>query len=102
MGSRIHADSSLTTRHLTVYDLVILAPAFLLLGNWAADQNICRAAQAVPALLYLSYPLFSLGPIARVTHLQLSVVALAALFWITATTVSASLIRSPDATLNTP
>jgi hypothetical protein len=94
--------SVLVAPHLTVYDLVILAPAFLLLGNWAAGQSSGRAAKAVPALLYASYPLFLLGPIARVTHLQLSVVALAALFWIAATTVSASLIRSPDATLNTP
>jgi hypothetical protein len=50
--------SVLVAPHLTVYDLVILAPAFLLLGNWATGQDSGRAAQAVPALLYLSYPLF--------------------------------------------
>jgi hypothetical protein len=34
-------------------------------------------------LLYFCYPLFLLGPLARFTHLQLSVVAMMGLLWIT-------------------
>jgi alpha-1,2-mannosyltransferase len=90
--------SILVAPHLTVYDLVILAPAFLLLGNGAAGSSR-GASKAVQFLLYLCYPLFLLGPLTRVTHLQLSVVALAALLAITARSLPASLIHSPDATL---
>lgn len=88
----------LVAPHLTVYDLVILAPAFLLLADGTAASNR-GAAKAVQFLLYLCYPLFLLGPLTRVTHLQLSVVTLAALLSITARSLPASLIHSPDATL---
>jgi hypothetical protein len=70
--------------HLTVYDLVILAPAFLLLSDWIATQPDL----AVPHLklfLYLAFLLPLLGPLARWTHLQLSVPVMAILlfcFWI--------------------
>ena len=90
--------TTLVAPHLTVYDLVILAPAFLLLGNAAAGSSR-GAAKAVQFLLYLCYPLFLLGPLTRVTHLQLSVVALAALLVLTVRSRPASLIHSPDATL---
>lgn len=70
----------LVSPHLTVYDLVILAPAFLLLGDWAVAH--CNSQQAVSLLLYSCYPLFLLGPLTRITHLQLSVIAMAALLWI--------------------
>jgi alpha-1,2-mannosyltransferase len=70
----------LVSPHLTVYDLVILAPAFLLLGDWAlAHRNF---QQAISLLLYSCYPLFLLGPLTRITHLQLSVIAMAVLLWI--------------------
>ena len=71
----------LVSPHLTVYDLVILAPAFLLLGNAVINQN-SAPARAVQYLLYALFPLFLVGPVARVIHVQLSVVAMAALFWI--------------------
>jgi Glycosyltransferase family 87 len=75
----------LVAPHLTVYDLVILAPAFLLLGDWAADRDRERSkqysARTVQLLLYACYPLFLLGPLARFTNLQLSVVAVSALLW---------------------
>jgi len=73
----------LVSPHLTVYDLVILAPAFLLLGNWAIAHRENAFAPRIRELLYLCYPLFLMGPVARITHLQLSVVAMAALLWIT-------------------
>ena len=69
----------LVSPHLTVYDLVILAPAFLLLGDWALAHG--DSAPSVSLLFYACYALFLLGPLARVTHLQLSVVAMTALLW---------------------
>jgi hypothetical protein len=70
----------LVSPHLTVYDLVILAPAFLLLADWTLAHR--DSAQTVSLLLYSCYPLFLLGPLTRVTHLQLSVIAMTALLWI--------------------
>jgi alpha-1,2-mannosyltransferase len=72
----------LAAPHLTVYDLVILAPAFLLLGDWSLRTPAHPLAQSVQALLYISYPLFLLGPVSRFTHVQLSVLVMAALVWI--------------------
>jgi hypothetical protein len=73
----------LVSPHLTVYDLIILAPAFLLLGDWAAAQREQWFAIRIQQLLYLCYPLFLMGPLTRITHLQLSVLAMTALLWIT-------------------
>ena len=73
----------LVSPHLTVYDLIILAPAFLLLGDWAAVQCEQMLAPRIQQLLYLCYPLFLMGPLTRITHLQLSVMAMAALLWST-------------------
>jgi len=71
----------LVSPHLTVYDLVILAPAFLLLSEWVLANR--DSAPAIFPLLYACYPLFLLGPVARITHLQLSVVAMTVLLWMT-------------------
>ena len=75
--------------HLTVYDLVILAPAFLLVADWAAgerqrasNREEARSASWMRVLVYLCYALPLLGPLARWTHVQLSVVALAGLLWV--------------------
>jgi hypothetical protein len=69
--------------HLTVYDLVILAPAFLLLSDWIANQPNHPATSHFKLLLYLAFVLPLIGPIARWTHLQLSVpVMVALLYWI--------------------
>jgi hypothetical protein len=59
---------------LDIYDLVILAPAFLLLGDWAWRIANSRS-RCIQQLLYLCYLLFLAGPLARITHLQLSVAA---------------------------
>ena len=74
----------LVSPHLTVYDLVILAPAFLLLADWAIAHHEQPLAPRIQEVLYLCYLLFLIGPLARFTHLQLSVVARAALLWICA------------------
>jgi hypothetical protein len=73
--------SVLVAPHLTVYDLVILAPAFLLLGDWAIEPGAGPLSAATRLLLYLCYFLFLLGPLVQFTHLQLSVLAMLALMW---------------------
>ncbi len=69
--------SVLVAPHLTVYDLVILAPAFLLLADWLLTQSPTRDTRRLGTLLYLSYMLPLIGPFARWTHVQLSVLAMA-------------------------
>ena len=73
--------SVLVNPHLFIYDLLILAPAFLLLVDWMLRAQPA-SAPALDVVLYLSYILPLLGPLSRWTHVQLSVLAFAALFWI--------------------
>jgi hypothetical protein len=68
----------LVSPHLTVYDLVILAPAFILLGDWLVGQQSTSSTRHLGTLLYLAYMLPLFGPYARWTHVQLSVVAMVA------------------------
>jgi hypothetical protein len=70
--------SVLVAPHLTVYDLVILAPVFILLADWLVGQPSTKSTWWLETLLYLVYMLPLLGPFTRWTHLQLSVVAMAA------------------------
>jgi len=81
--SALLVGSVLIAPHLTVYDLVILAPAFLLLCDWAMARKGDSLADAMQVLLYFCYPLFLLGPLTRFTHVQLSVVAMVAMLWVT-------------------
>jgi hypothetical protein len=67
--------------HLTVYDLVILAPAFLLLTDWIATHAGHPAMPHLKLLLYLAFALPLLGPLVRWTHFQLSVPVMAALLY---------------------
>ena len=66
--------------HLTVYDLVIPAPAFLHLSDRVVTQPDDVTPQ-IKLLLYLAFALPLLGPLARWTHLQLSVPVMAALLF---------------------
>jgi hypothetical protein len=67
----------LVNPHLFVYDLLMLAPALLMLVDWSLDRDpATRSAMSV--LLYLSFVLPLAGPLSRWTHLQLSVIAFAA------------------------
>jgi alpha-1,2-mannosyltransferase len=68
--------SVLVAPHLTVYDLVILAPAFLLLADWLVAQPHTSSTRWLGTLLYSVYMLPLLGPYTRWTHVQLSVVAM--------------------------
>ena len=71
----------LISPHLTVYDLVILAPAILLLADWRLFHPMTPAGIGV--LLYLVFVLPLLGPYTRWIPVQLSVIAMAALlYWI--------------------
>jgi hypothetical protein len=67
----------LVSPHLTVYDLVILAPVFLLLADWLLGQQGSPSKRGLGTLLYLVYMLPLLGPTARWTHVQVSVIAMA-------------------------
>jgi hypothetical protein len=68
----------LVAPHLTVYDLVILAPALILLADWLIAQTPTPSTRWLGSLLYFVYMLPLLGPFARWTHVQFSVVAMAA------------------------
>jgi hypothetical protein len=69
--------SVLVAPHLTVYDLVILAPAFILMADWLAGEAVTSSTWWLGTLLYLIYMLPLVGPFAQWTHLQLSVIAMA-------------------------
>lgn len=74
--------SVLVAPHLTVYDLVILAPAFLLLADWIVGQAITPLTHRLGSLLYFVYMLPLVGPFTRWTHVQLSVIAMSASVWL--------------------
>jgi hypothetical protein len=59
--------------HLFVYDLLVLAPALLLLADWALGHSTHPASAPVSILIYLAFLLPLFGPLAIWTHLQLSV-----------------------------
>jgi hypothetical protein len=79
--------TALVSPHLNVYDLVILAPALLLVADWAVGHPSHPAAKRVQQLLYFSYALPLAGIAARFTHVQLSVVAMSGLAWVLASVV---------------
>lgn len=70
----------LVAPHLTVYDLVILVPTFLLLADWLITQPITASTTSsnrwLGNLLYFAYLLPLVGPFARWTHVQLTVIAM--------------------------
>lgn len=74
----------LVSPHLTVYDLVILAPAILLLTDWLIGRSDLRQTRRIGMAIYLVYALPFLGVLTRWTHVQLSVVAMAVLLWLIA------------------
>ena len=68
----------LVSPHLIVYDMVILAPAFLLLADWlmARPQDVFGRRMAF--ILYFAYLSPLLGPLSQWVRLQLSVVLMTA------------------------
>jgi hypothetical protein len=69
----------LVNPHLFVYDLLVLAPALLLLADWSLSH--ASSSSLIGVLSYLAFitPLF--GPLSQWTHLQLSVPVFIALLW---------------------
>lgn len=66
----------LVSPHLTVYDLVILVPAFLFLADWLLGRRNLSPQPFTGILLYLVYMLPLIGFLAYWTHVQLSVVVM--------------------------
>jgi len=73
--------AALVNPHLYIYDLLALAPALLLVADWALNNPQHRSTPTLRLLLYLACVLPLLGPLSRWTHLQLSVPAFVALLW---------------------
>jgi hypothetical protein len=69
----------LVSPHLTVYDLVILAPAFLLIVDWTLIHSAEKPSAQLQMLVYSCFILFLLGPIVRIIHVQFSVIAMTAI-----------------------
>jgi hypothetical protein len=92
--------SVLVSPHLTVYDLVILAPAFLLITDWTLANAGEKTSHHLQILIYSCFLLFLLGPIVKVVHIQFSVIAMTAMVMLISRRTS--LISSDTATLTTP
>jgi hypothetical protein len=72
----------LVAPHLTVYDLVILAPAFLLLSDWLISVPMQAINGEIGTALYCVYMFPLLGPLAMWTHVQLSVIAMSVVLFL--------------------
>jgi alpha-1,2-mannosyltransferase len=72
----------LTNPHLFIYDLLVLAPMILLLVDYALSHEQTAISPYLLVLAYLAVLLPLFGPLARWTHIQLSVIAFIALLWI--------------------
>ena len=71
--------SALVSPHLYVYDLVIVGPALLVLTDWSFTDPDLRRARTIQRLIYASYALPLVGAVTQLTHVQASVIAMAAL-----------------------
>jgi hypothetical protein len=74
----------LANPHLFVYDLLVLAPALLVLVDWTLGNLNHRSSALLSVLIYLAFTLPLLGPLTVWTHFQLSVpifVAIQILLW---------------------
>lgn len=69
----------LVAPHLTVYDLVLLVLALLLSVDWLIGEAQLIPVPGIAWALYLVYLLPLVGPLARWTQVQLSVIAMVAL-----------------------
>jgi hypothetical protein len=92
----------LVNPHLYIYDLLALAPAFLLVTDWSVSGANGKSSPALLGILYLSFLLPLLGPLSRWTHVQLSVPIFAVLLWmlcrisVNSTATSGHTLASPD------
>jgi hypothetical protein len=74
--------AALANPHLYIYDLLAVAPVFLLLADWSIKNSQHDFTPALRVLLYLAFVLPLFGPLSRWTHVQLSVPIFAALLWL--------------------
>ena len=80
----------LVNTHLCIYDLLALAPAFLLLSDWLLANPHQPMKPALGVLLYLAFLLPLFGPLAYWTRLQFSVVVFAAILLVVYRILTAS------------
>jgi len=78
--------TALVSPHLNVYDLVVVSPGLLMIGNWALESPDHPLSTMTQSLLYCAYALPLFGALTQFTHLQLSVVAMSGLSVIVAAT----------------
>ena len=71
----------LVNPHLFIYDLLVLAPAILLLADWSLSNQQDASTPWLLVLSYLAFILPLFGPLSRWTHVQLSVVVFIAILW---------------------
>ena len=71
----------LVNPHIYIYDLLAIAPVFLLLVDWSLANAHHAAKPVLDVLLYLAFLLPLFGPLAHWTRLQLSVIVFAAILW---------------------
>jgi hypothetical protein len=86
--------SALVDPHLTDYDLVMLVPALLAIGEFVLLAPESPERDAARLLTYAGFVLPLFGPMLRVVHLQLSVPAYAGLFLLTAAIVQKQRIEA--------
>jgi len=71
----------LVNPHIFIYDLLVLAPALLVIGDWCLGKNEPAFVPGIALLAYLAYVLPLFGPLSQWTHVQFSVIAFAVLLW---------------------
>ena len=72
----------LVNPHIYIYDLLALVPALIFLADWALNNPQHPSTPVLRLLLYLAFLLPLFGPLARWTHVQLSVVVFLAILWV--------------------
>jgi Glycosyltransferase family 87 len=90
--------TALVSPHLNVYDLVIVSPGLLMIGDWALAGPNHPWSTLTRRLLYCAYALPLFGPLTQFTHVQLSVVAMSGL----SVVVAAATLRQRDVRLPLP
>jgi hypothetical protein len=74
--------SALVAPHLFVYNLAVVAPALLVIEDLLQARQDPEWANRVHWMVYGAFALPLFGVVAAVTHVQLSVLAMAALSWL--------------------
>jgi hypothetical protein len=78
--------TALVSPHLNVYDLVIVSPGLLMIGDWALGCPDHPWSTLTQRLLYCAYAFPLFGVLTQFTHVQLSVIAMIGLSVIVAAT----------------